>query len=86
MKSTIFYKKSHNKYRLPVQLATKLIITGTKDKIFILPGLGPQKVENHCTKQLQWMLIFLFQHYFSTVSSLTRLFLRNLKSLSVNKH
>ncbi len=55
MKSTIFYKKSHNKYLLPGQLATKLrrklIVTGTKDKIFILPGLGPEKVENHCFSQ-----------------------------------
>jgi hypothetical protein len=45
--STIFNKKSHNKYLLPGQLATKLIVTGTKDKIFILPGLGPEKDESH---------------------------------------
>jgi hypothetical protein len=47
MKSTIFNKKIHNKYLLPEQLATELIVTGTKNKILILPGLGPEKVENH---------------------------------------
>ncbi len=48
MKSTIFNNKSHNKFLLPGQLATKLIVTGTKDKTIILPGLGPEKVEKHC--------------------------------------
>ncbi len=53
MKFTIFNNKSHNKYLLLGQLATKLIVTGTKDKIFILPGLGPEKVEKHCFRSLK---------------------------------
>jgi hypothetical protein len=47
MKSSIFKNKVNRKNILPGQLATKLLVTGTKDKKMILPEYGPQKVGNH---------------------------------------
>ncbi len=49
MKSCIFKDKVIRKFYYWEKLATKPIVTGKKDKKIILPGLGPEKVENHCS-------------------------------------
>jgi hypothetical protein len=47
MKSCIFKDKVIKKFYYQDKLATKPIVTGTKDKKIILLGHGPEKVENH---------------------------------------
>jgi hypothetical protein len=54
----------------------KLIVTGTRDEILILPGLGPEKVENHCSKA-----ITTFPFFHLLLASLLTCLLVNIKTL-----
>ncbi len=49
--------KSLEKNLLQGKLAIKLVVTETKDKTIILPGLGPKKVEDH------WYIRYIFQFH-----------------------